>query len=73
MASGEVSWRTAASAIAQSGVAACPRHQLLTWRAVTPAMREKPAWLTPARVHFYPGSLLRLSGRDLGAISGYRA
>jgi hypothetical protein len=38
MASGEVSCRTAASAIAQRGAAA---HQLSTWRAVTPAMRAR--------------------------------
>ena len=34
MASGEVCCRTAASVIAQSGAAARPRHQLLTWRGV---------------------------------------
>jgi hypothetical protein len=40
MASGEVSCRTAASAIAQRGAAARPRHQLLTWRHVARDARE---------------------------------
>lgn len=49
MASGEVCCRTAARAIAQSGAAARPRAQLLTWRGVYPEMRAKAAWLTSAR------------------------
>jgi hypothetical protein len=40
MASGAVSCRTAASAIAQRGAAARPRHQLLTWRHVASDARE---------------------------------
>ena len=36
MASGEVSCRTAARAIAQGGTAARPRAQLLTWRGGVP-------------------------------------
>jgi hypothetical protein len=37
---GQVSCRTAASAIAQRGTAARPRHQLLTWRGVSPDAPE---------------------------------
>ena len=31
------------------GTVARPRHQLFTWRGVTPASRAKAAWATPAR------------------------
>ena len=59
MASGEVCCRTAARAIAQSGAAARPRAQLLTWRGVYPEMRAKAAWLTPARASRAANSVCR--------------
>jgi hypothetical protein len=34
---------------AQAGTAARPRHQLFTWRGVTPASRAKASWETLVR------------------------